>query len=272
MGGNPMGGGYSGNPASRVMTSQEFSSISGAFSLVTILMITATMRRKRIIAVNAARRFLRKRFMVSGLLKLKNDDKRRLKIMNKFVMLDLTNTINHMRKIKLYIAMSLNGKIARANGSVDWLELIPNPDQLDYGYSDFYDSIDTTIQGFTTYNQIISWGIDYPYADKKNFVLSTKQNLTDTEYVEFISNNHFEFIRNLKKQMGKDIWLIGGGKLNSTMLNEQLIDEIQLFIMPIIIPDGIELFDLLPKENQLKLIETKSYSTGVVKLIYTLNY
>lgn len=174
-----------------------------------------------------------------------------------------------MRKIKLYIAMSLNGKIAESDGSVDWLESIPNPEEVDYGYSEFYDSIDTTIQGYSTYSQIISWEIDFPYADKKNFVLTRKQQLENTEYVEFVSEGHIEFIKQLKKQQGLDIWLIGGGQINTMLFNENMVDEIQVFVMPVILSGGIELFEALPKETRLKLIESKSYSTGAVELRYS---
>ena len=173
-----------------------------------------------------------------------------------------------MRKIKAYIAISLNGKIADSEGNVHWLESIPNPDNNDHGYSDFYKSIDTTIQGYTTYYQVINWDIKFPYAGKKNYVLTRKQGLENTENVEFISKNHIAFIKQLKKQEGKDIWLIGGGQINTMLLNENLIDELQVFTMPIIIPSGIELFESLPKETHLKLIETKSYTTGAVELKY----
>jgi dihydrofolate reductase len=173
-----------------------------------------------------------------------------------------------LRKVKLYIAASLNGKIARPDGSVDWLDSIPNPDKLDYGYSEFYRSIDTTIQGYKTYKQIIDWGIDFPYPDKENFVLTTKQDLEDTEHVQFISEDHIAFIKNLKKQKGKDIWLIGGGTVNTLLLNEGLIDEIRLFIMPVIISAGIDLFEFIPNETHLKRNNVKSYPTGVVEIVY----
>ena len=173
-----------------------------------------------------------------------------------------------MRKIKLYIAISLNGKIADSDGNVCWLESIPNPNNIDHGYSEFYKTIDTTIQGNSTYNQIMSWGIEFPYGDKKNYILTRKKGLENTEHVEFISENHISFIKQLKNQKGKDIWLIGGGQINTMLLNENLIDEIQVFTMPIIISNGIELFENLPKETYLKLIETKSYSTGAVELHY----
>ncbi|MDH5365583.1 MAG: dihydrofolate reductase family protein [Cyclobacteriaceae bacterium] len=173
-----------------------------------------------------------------------------------------------MKKLKLYIAISLNGKIAKPDGSVDWLESIPNPEKDDYGYSEFYKSIDTTIQGYSTYDQIIQWGIDFPYADKKNYVLTRKQGLENTDDVEFITENHIETIQQLKEQEGKDIWLIGGGQVNTLLFNENLIDEIFVFVMPIVIPNGIDLFEGLPDENLLTLINTKTYDTGVVELKY----
>lgn len=174
-----------------------------------------------------------------------------------------------MKKLKLYIATSLNGKIAKPDGSVEWLESIPNPEETDHGYHAFYSSIDTTIQGYSTYDQIIQWGIDFPYADKKNYVLTRKQGLSNTDHVEFIANNPIETIKQLKKEEGKDIWLIGGGQINTFLFNENLIDEIHVFVMPIVIPDGISLFEGLPHENNLTLIDTKTYATGAVELKYT---
>jgi len=91
-----------------------------------------------------------------------------------------------MRKIKLYIACSLNGKISRADGSVDWLDSFSPADDSDFGYTDFYNSIDTTIQGYSTYKQIIDWGIDFPYEGKENFVITNKKSLKDTRHVKIV--------------------------------------------------------------------------------------
>jgi len=175
-----------------------------------------------------------------------------------------------LKKIKLYIATSLNGKIAKADGSVHWLEAIPNPDKLDYGYAKFQETIDTTIQGYKTYAQIIGWDIPFPYTTTKNYVLTRKQAVIDTEHVEFITEDHIPFIQQLKAGTGKDIWLIGGGQINTMLLNAGLIDEIYIFVMPIVLSDGIELFELLPQETALQLTDTKTYDTGVVELRYTL--
>ena len=66
----------------------------------------------------------------------------------------------------------------------------------------------------------------------------------------------------------KDIWLIGGGQVNALLLNASLIDEIRIFIMPIILSDGINIFEPIPNETKLKLVETSKYSNGVVELKY----
>ncbi len=168
------------------------------------------------------------------------------------------------------MAISLDGKIAKSDGSVEWLESVPAPANDDYGYSAFYASIDTTIQGYSTYHQVINWDIDFPYADKKNYVVTRKQGLANTYYVEFISSNHIEFIKQLKAAEGKDIWLVGGGQLNAMLLEANLIDEIQLFVMPIILTDGIDMFARLPNDWPLVLKASKVYPNGVVELQYTL--
>ena len=164
----------------------------------------------------------------------------------------------------------MNGKIAKADGSVEWLESIPNPGKSDYGYYDFYNSIDTTVQGYNTYKQIVDWDIDFPYADKKNYVLTRKQDLTNNKNVDFVKENPLDFIKNLKREKGKDIWLIGGGQINTLFLNALLIDEIHLHVMPIVISDGITLFEHIPEETTLKLISSKNYASGVVELKYSL--
>ena len=176
-----------------------------------------------------------------------------------------------MRKIILYIATSLNGKIAKSDGSVHWLENIPNPNKLDYGYQKFYKKVGTTIQGFKTYEQVLNWDIPFPYAEKENFVFTRKKDLKRSNDVRFVTENHLEFTKALKEKPGKDIWLIGGGQINTLLFNAGLIDEIRVFIMPIVIPKGIELFESIPKEKLLKLTDIKAFPTGVVEMVYEVN-
>lgn len=175
-----------------------------------------------------------------------------------------------MRKVKLYIAASLDGKIAKPDDSVAWLESILNPDQTDYGYKDFYNSVDTTIMGNKTYQAIRNFDTPFPYLDKTNYVFTRNTELKNNEYVEFVSREVDSFIQKLKKQEGKDIWLIGGGSFSTFLLNEDLVDELQIFIMPIVIGEGIPLFEGSVREIVFKLEESFAYSNGVQLLRYSI--
>jgi dihydrofolate reductase len=83
-----------------------------------------------------------------------------------------------MRKIVLYIAASLDGKIARKDGDVKWLDEFSDPEQMDYGYNDFLNSIDTTLMGNNTYKQLLGFGIDFPYRGKTNYVFTRNARLS----------------------------------------------------------------------------------------------
>jgi dihydrofolate reductase len=176
-----------------------------------------------------------------------------------------------MRKIILYIAISLDGKIAKPDGDVSWLDELPNPDHLDYGYADFLSSIDTTLMGNTTYKQLLGFGIEFPYRGKENYVFTRNKELREDENVKFISNDPVSFVKELKSREGGNIWLIGGGKLNTLLLNERLIDEMIIFVIPIVLGDGIPLFGNTPIESKLEMIKSKAYSNGVIELNYKIN-
>lgn len=173
-----------------------------------------------------------------------------------------------MRKIILYVAISLDGKIAKLDGDVKWLESIPNPDQLDYGYVAFNEKIDTTIMGNKTYEEILGFDVPFPYPDKKNYVLTRQAGKIDTEFVTFVSGDVLNFVKKLKTEKGKDIWLIGGSEVTTLFFNEDLVDELFIFVMPIVIGAGIPLFGDYPIERPLQLMETKAYPTGVTFLKY----
>lgn len=164
--------------------------------------------------------------------------------------------------------MSLDGRIAKTDGGVEWLEAVPNPDKLDFGYYDFYETIDVTIMGNSTYSQVMSWGVDWPYPDKTNYVFSRKPGLENTKHVQFISSDHADFVRELKAQNGKDIWLVGGGQLNGFFAREGLLDEIIVHIMPVALGEGIGLFEPAIPDSMLQLIEARSYPNGVQELHY----
>ncbi|MFK7945943.1 MAG: dihydrofolate reductase family protein [Saprospiraceae bacterium] len=173
-----------------------------------------------------------------------------------------------MRKIKLYIAASIDGFIADKNGSVEWLEKLPNPDLLDYGYFEMYNNIDTTLMGNATYQQILGFDIPFPYKDKQNVVFTRNKSLTKDENAIFISDDIINFVKNLKTKKGKAIWLIGGGQINTILLNADLIDEMIISYIPTVLGEGIPLFSSNAQLKSFRLLKSETYNTGVISLTY----
>lgn len=173
-----------------------------------------------------------------------------------------------MKKLKLYIATSIDGYIARKDGSLDWLDAIPNPDQLDYGYSQFYDSVDTLLIGRKTYEEVLGFGVDWPYPDSKTYIISSKPVEIKTDSTYQLSESLDQIVKDLLNEEGKDIWVVGGGVLISSLLNMGLIDEMLITITPVILGEGIPLFPYNPKETKFELIKTEAFNTGFVNLVY----
>ncbi len=167
-----------------------------------------------------------------------------------------------MGQLILYIATSLDGYIARSSGAVDWLFT----DQ-DYGYEDFYNSIDRLIMGNSTYAQIQGWG-DYPYPDKQGFVFSRTMRQDRDANVQFVSGDLASFVKELKSQDGKDIWLVGGAAIAKTCFEHHLVDKLILSIHPLILGEGILLFPAPLPNLPLKLEASQVFSTGLVQLTY----
>ena len=165
-----------------------------------------------------------------------------------------------MRRIILNIACSLDGYIAREDGSIDWLPT----EGGDYGIKKFMDSIDTVLLGRTTYEQILTFDCDYPYSNKKNYVFSRNSGIENKNNVEFISDV-ICFSKRLVESPGKDIWLVGGAEIISIFLTAGLIDEIILSIVPIVIGSGIPLFKNMNKDIKFETLETIEH-TGLIQL------
>ncbi|WP_020533474.1 dihydrofolate reductase family protein [Flexithrix dorotheae] len=171
-----------------------------------------------------------------------------------------------MKPLILYIATSLDGYIARKNGAVDWLPEGEEGD--DYGYQAFYDGIDTVLMGNKTYQQLLSFGVEYPYKGTEGFIFTRNMELTRDENVTYIQEDIVEFTQKLKQGEGKGIWLIGGGEIIKILLEADLVDELIIFEMPVLLGNGIPLFPESKKEIKLKLEESKTYSGGIVELKY----
>ena len=168
-----------------------------------------------------------------------------------------------MRKLKLFIASSLDGYIARPDGAIDWLPTDGN----DYGYHDFIDTIDTTLMGGKTYRDVLRFG-EFPYANLENYVFTRSRAMKKATNVQFVSEDICRFTRVIKNQSGKSIWLIGGSEIITALYNEKLIDEYIVAIIPTILGRGIPMFFDLKQQEKLQLINSKAYPSGVVQLAY----
>ena len=170
-----------------------------------------------------------------------------------------------MRKVILYIATSLDGYIAQINGDIDWL--FTDFNESDYGYTEFYNSIDTTLIGNSTSRQILTFG-EFPYTEKKNFVFTRNKTVKPHPGVSFILSDIGEFVRKLKSEYGKNIWLVGGGQINTVLLKAKLIDELIISIHPVLLGNGIPLFEKHEGEFDFTLIKNTPYSNGLVQMVY----
>lgn len=174
-----------------------------------------------------------------------------------------------MAKIVLYIACSIDGFIAKPDGNLDWLNTFPNPDNIDYGYSDLLKRTSCIIMGRKTYSEVLGFGIDWPYSGIKTFVVSNNHSFeTKTPDTYKLNGNILEAVDKIKLETSKDIWLVGGGQLVTYFLNNDLINKMIISIIPIILGEGISLFPDNPKVTNWTLIDNTSYSTGIVTLTY----
>ena len=173
-----------------------------------------------------------------------------------------------MPRIKLYIATSLDGFIARENGSVNWLTEYENNPETDYGYSEFYSSICTVLMGRKTYEQVLGFG-EWPYKGKRSYVFTSRKELLPHEInVEFVSGDIREFVHQLKESTEEDIWLVGGSQLIRAFFEENLVQDLIIFVVPIILGSGIPLFDHIGKEIRLKTLWVEKYKNGLIRMEY----
>lgn len=187
----------------------------------------------------------------------------------------MTNNVKQ-RRIILDLAVTLDGFIEGKNGEVDWCIIDP-----DMGFIDFLNQIDTILYGRKSYDL---WGQYIPKNEdsdtekeiwklvhsKEKYVFSRTQKETNTQAI-FINDNILEEVNKLKKKSGKDIWLYGGASLITTFINLGLVDEFRLSIHPVVLGEGKPLFIDIKKRINLKMVNTRTFSSGVVQIIYHWN-
>ena len=177
-----------------------------------------------------------------------------------------------MPEITYYVAASLDGYIADADGGVDWL---PQGEADDYGYADFYAEVDALVMGRRTYDQVLGFG-EWPYAGKPAYVFTGNPPDDNPHGVEFVRAAPAEFVKSIAAQYSGVVWLVGGGNLAEQFRRAGLIDEYLVFVIPVILGRGVPLFSTHrhsresgnPPLTRLELAETQTYDDGTVMLRY----
>jgi dihydrofolate reductase len=166
------------------------------------------------------------------------------------------------RKVLLGLGISLDGYIARPDGSVDFL-FMPK----DYSMGPFFKTIDTAVLGRKTYDDGLKMGGTFT-GKTKYYVFSRTLPPGMRNGAMVTNDSPAAVIAEIRKSPGKHVWLMGGGELIREFLKEDLVDELYIGVVPVLIGEGIPLFPSGFPQREFNLVENKSYSGGMIALKY----
>jgi dihydrofolate reductase len=190
-----------------------------------------------------------------------------------------------MRKLVYYVACTVDGFIAREDGSFDCFlmegehfadlltsfpETIPSHLRQQLGVHAANQHFDAVLMGRATYEVGLALGVTNPYQHLKQYLFSRSLERRPDPNVEIVSTDAISKVRELKRETGKDIWLCGGAKLASALFPE--IDGLILKVNPVVIGKGIPLFSREVKPSMLELIESRRYNNGFMMNTYNLRH
>jgi dihydrofolate reductase len=182
---------------------------------------------------------------------------------------------NGRSRVTIHMAASLDGFIARRDGSVDWME---TSDDFEAGHTltpaaveEFLKTIDCYVMGSRTYETALGFearGLGWAYGDKPTFVLTRRTLPKTRNTVEFCSGDLTRLVGERLTPHYTSIWFVGGGEVSAECLRLRLADEVRYSILPILIGDGIPFFQGLDRDVALHLLEATAYKSGMVALRY----
>jgi dihydrofolate reductase len=178
-------------------------------------------------------------------------------------------------RVTIHMVASLDGFVARKDGSVDFLE---TRDDFEDGHTltqefvdEFLRTIDCYVMGSRTYETALDFeakGLGWVYGDKPTFVLTSRELRKTRDTVEFLSGDLERLVDERLRPNFRGIWFVGGGELSGECLRRGLADEVRYSVMPILIGRGISFFEPLDQDIALHLLEAKAYKSGMVALRY----
>jgi dihydrofolate reductase len=168
-----------------------------------------------------------------------------------------------MRKMILALGISIDGYIARLDGTFDFL-FMPK----DFSMAEFFASIDTGIMGRKTYEVAKAQGESGFGPKIKTYVLSRTLPSGEREGMTFVNVSPQTLAEEIRQYKGKDIWLMGGGEIARDFLKADLVDELHLGVVPVLLGEGLPLFPSGFPQRNFELMESKTFSRGLISLKY----
>ena len=178
------------------------------------------------------------------------------------------NKVEHpTRRVRYCVAMSLDGYIAGPNGEADWIVMDPDAD-----FEAYTARFDTMLMGRRTYEAMMTMGGGGSTPGTKVVVASRKLRQEDHRDVTVVADPA-KLIADLRAKPGKDIWLFGGGNLFRSLLELELIDTVEVGVVPVLLGGGVPLLPPPATRATLKLTGHKVYAkTGTVGLEYAVQH
>lgn len=173
-----------------------------------------------------------------------------------------------MRKLALFIAISLDGYIAKPNDDLSFLKIVEKEGE-DYGYAAFTANVDTIILGRKTYDFVLKeiGSSHYDNGDRDVYVI-TRTERPSVGRTTFYTGDLIDLVQRLQSEQGKNIYCDGGAEVVNELLQHDLIDEFIISVVPILVGKGTRLFKDNRPEQLLELVSSKSFETGLTQLHY----
>jgi dihydrofolate reductase len=172
------------------------------------------------------------------------------------------------RRVVIYSTASLDGFIAEKDGGMSWLDDV-EASGVDFSFADFYAGVQTLLMGRATYEFVLRAAEKFPHADREVIVFSSRELPRAAQSVRIVAEDAAEFTARLKATEGGTVWCVGGAQIDAALLDAGLVDEIRLFVQPVLLGDGIPLFATPHARAALVLDEVVERPLGIVELRYS---
>ncbi len=163
------------------------------------------------------------------------------------------------------MASSVDSYIADNNGGVDWLEPF---NVVDYGFATFFSEVQTLVMGRKTFDQARTFGSEWVYKGKRTLVVTSTPIMDPPTGVECWTDGVLSLMKHLRALDDGDVWVVGGSQLQTRLIESNAIDRLQLFVIPILLGDGVPLFHKMNSPQGLSLHSTSQHDMGVIELDY----